>query len=507
MNKPSDLPIVSDADQVAEGQPSTAATPTGNQTVDQSADGKSRGSESSVNDLFLESPEHVLSTLERDGSRRWLHPKLSTGRWWHRRRIVAYLLMVVFIGLPHLRIAGKPAVLLDIGAREFTVFGKTFLPTDTVVLALLMLTVFVSIVLVTAIAGRAWCGWACPQTVYMEFLFRPIDRIFEGTAGKGGRPRNNRPVWMQLARFVIYVVLCGFLAHTFLAYFVGTARLAEWMQSSPIEHPIAFLVMAATLGLMIFDFMFFREQLCLIACPYGRFQSVMLDEQSMIVAYDHVRGEPRKKGKHRENEAVGDCVDCNQCVVVCPTGIDIRDGLQMECINCTQCIDACDDVMDKVGRPRGLIRYSSQDSIAGKAKRFLRARTLVYPLILLGLMGGLVFAISFKSGLDARVIRNQGAPYTVFPDGTASNGFRVRLVNRTGEPQQYSIEIDDEAVNVEVLDESKLRLEGGESSLVPILVTFKSTMTRGVGREVVTATVADQSENKREVSFSILGPR
>lgn len=466
----------------------------------------------SQNDALLETPEHVLSTLERDGSRRWLRPKLSTGSWWNRRRIVAYLLMVVFVAIPHLSWDGKPLVLLDITARQFTLLGKTFLPTDTMLLALLMLTVFVSIVLVTAIAGRLWCGWACPQTVYMEFLFRPIDRLFEGTVGKGGKPKRKRTVPLQLSRFAVYVVLCGFLSHTFLAYFVGTERLGQWILSSPAEHPIAFLVMTGTLGLMIFDFMFFREQLCLIACPYGRFQSVMLDEQSMIVAYDPVRGEPRKKGKHQPGDNTGDCVDCNQCVVVCPTGIDIRKGLQMECINCTQCIDACDDVMEKVGSPKGLIRYSSQDSLTGKAKKLFRARTIVYPLILIGLMAALVFAISTKSGFDARVIRPGGAPFTLFPNGTASNEFRLRVVNRTNEPQTYWIKPDEQAaandaVEIEVLDEEKLTLQPGGTALVPVHVTFKGLITRGSGRKVVKATMGDGNENVRELEFSLLGPR
>ncbi|PAY18310.1 cytochrome c oxidase accessory protein CcoG [Rhodopirellula sp. SM50] len=460
------------------------------------------------NDALLESPQHVLSTMERDGSRRWLRPRLSTGSWWQRRRVVAYLLMVVFVLVPHLRIGGNPVILLDIAAREFTILGRTFLPTDTLLLALLMLTVFVSIVLVTAVAGRAWCGWACPQTVYMEFLFRPIDRLFEGTVGKGGKAKRSGGAALQIARFGVYVLLCGFLAHTFLAYFVRTDQLTEWVTSSPIQHPIAFAVMTATLGLMLFDFMFFREQLCLIACPYGRFQSVMLDEQSLIVAYDPVRGEPRKRGKHLPGDGAGDCVDCNQCVVVCPTGIDIRDGLQMECVNCTQCIDACDDVMEKVGSPKGLIRYSSQDSIAGKAKKMFRARTIVYPVILLLLMSGLVFAISTKSGFDARIIRPGGAPFTVYADGTASNEFRVRLVNRTSEPQDYSLIADAEQnVTIEVLDEEKMSLEPGESVLVPVHVTFKGSMTRGSGRKVVAATISDQSDNVREVEFSLLGPR
>jgi cytochrome c oxidase accessory protein FixG len=430
------------------------------------------------------------------------------GRWWQRRRIVAYVLMIVFVLIPHLRIGGKPAILLDIAARQFTIFGRTFLPTDTLLLALLMLTVFVSIVLVTAIAGRAWCGWACPQTVYMEFLFRPIDRIFEGTVGKGGKPKRSVAVLSQVARFAVYVVLCGFLAHTFLAYFVGTERLSQWVRSSPVEHPVAFLVMTGTLGLMLFDFLFFREQLCLIACPYGRFQSVMLDQQSLIVAYDPIRGEPRKKGKHKPTEDVGDCVDCNQCVVVCPTGIDIRHGLQMECINCTQCIDACDSVMEKVGSPKGLIRYGSQDSIAGKAKKLFRARTIIYPMILLALMSGLVFAISTKSGFDARILRRNGAPFTVYPDGSASNEFRIRLVNRTSDPQVYSLAVDAaEEAEIEVLDEAKLSLDAGQSVLVPVHVTFRGSLTRGSGRKVIRAVISDQSENSREVEFSLLGPR
>ncbi|MCA9136378.1 MAG: cytochrome c oxidase accessory protein CcoG [Planctomycetales bacterium] len=459
------------------------------------------------NDALLDAPEHVLSTLEQDGSRRWLRPRLSTGKWWHRRRIVAYLLMVVFVAIPHLRIGGKPVILLDIAARKFTIFGKTFLPTDTMLLALLMLTVFVSIVLITAIAGRAWCGWACPQTVYMEFLFRPIDRLFEGTKGKGGKAKHQLSFAMQILRFAVYAVLCGFLAHTFLAYFVGTDRLAQWVRSSPIEHPVAFVVMAATLGLMLFDFMFFREQLCLIACPYGRFQSVMLDQQSMIVAYDPGRGEPRKKGRHTASDGAGDCVDCNQCVVVCPTGIDIRNGLQMECINCTQCIDACDDVMEKVGSPKGLIRYGSQDSIAGKAKKLIRARTIIYPVILLALMSGLVYAISTKSGFDARIIRKSGAPFTVYPDGTVSNEFRVRLVNRTSDTQIYSVTPDDsEEITIEVLDEDKLQLKADQSVLVPVHVKFKSSLTRGNGHKIVSATIKDQSNNVREVEFSLLGP-
>ena len=396
---------------------------------------------SSTNEAMLESPEHVLSTLEKDGSRRWLRPRLATGFWWKYRRVFAYGLIAFFVILPHIRIAGLPPVLLDIPARRFIFLGHTFLPTDTLLLALLMLGVFLTIVLATALTGRIWCGWACPQTVYMEYLFRPIDRLFEGTQGKGGKPKRKIEGWRRIARWGVYLVLCMLLAHTFLAYFVGTDRLTQWIQSNPVDHPVAFLVMAGTTGLMMFDFLFFREQLCLIACPYGRFQSVMLDRQSLIVAYDKNRGEPRKKGRHTASDGAGDCVDCNQCVVVCPTGIDIRDGLQLECINCTQCIDACDSVMEKVGSPTGLIRYSSQDALDGKPPKLFRLRTIAYPALLLLVGGAFLTVLSTKYAFDARLIRGKGSPFHRHNDGMVSNQFRLRLVNRSSEPHVYTITV------------------------------------------------------------------
>jgi cytochrome c oxidase accessory protein FixG len=415
--------------------------------------------------------------------------------------------MLIFVVVPYIRVWGKPLIQLDIAAREFTIFGHTFLPTDTLLLALTMLTAFISIVFITAVTGRAWCGWACPQTVYIEFLFRPIDRLFEGTVGKGGQPKRKLSGLLELARFAVYVLLCMFLAHTFLAYFVGPEKLATWMRGSPLDHPAGFAVMAVTTGLLTYDFYFFREQTCLIACPYGRFQSVMLDRQSMIVAYDYNRGEPRKKGKHNPGEDVGHCVDCNQCVVVCPTGIDIRNGLQMECINCTQCIDACDDVMDKVGYPRGLIRYSSEDSLAGKKRKFLRARTIIYPVVLTLVASALVFALSTKYSFDAGILRGKGAPFTTV-GREVINSFSLRLVNRTSEDQDYTLRvISPEEAELEVLEDSGLSLKSGGNASVPFHVRFPSSLTFGDGNEETVVEVVDSSDNKRTLKFRLLGPR
>lgn len=468
---------------------------------------------------LLEAPTHVLSTLEQDGSRRWMQPKLSTGRLWHRRRIVAYVLIAIFVAIPHLRFGGKPLVLLDVPARTFVIFGHTFLPTDTLLLALGMISVFLTIVLATAIGGRLWCGWGCPQTVYMEFLFRPIDRLFEGTVGKGGQPKRQLSFPMRLLRWGIYLVLSMFLAHTFLSYFVGTDRLAQWIQSSPFEHPAAFMLMAGTTIAMMFDFLFFREQLCLIACPYGRFQSVMLDRRSRIVGYDVGRGEPRGKGKRKANDAensnlttdeprLGDCVDCGQCVVVCPTGIDIRDGLQMECINCTQCIDACNAVMDKVGLPQGLIRYTSQDELAGKPGGLLRARTIIYPLLLLTAIGAFLMVLSTKYSFDARILRGGGHPFTRDTDGTIRNNMKLRLVNRSEQAQSYVVEaIEPTGAVVEVVDPDGLKLDVGKTSLVPLSVKFRQSVIGTNGRVEAKIKVTDEAGAERVLDFHLLGPQ
>ncbi|MDX1440570.1 MAG: cytochrome c oxidase accessory protein CcoG, partial [Rubricoccaceae bacterium] len=311
----------------------------------------------------LESPEEVLTTLGADGKRKWIYPTPSHGRFETRRRILGWALIALFVALPIIQINGRPAVLLDVADRTFSLFGLTFFPTDTFLLLILGIAMVVFIVLLTALWGRVWCGWACPQTVYLEFLYRPIERLIEGR--EHVRKRRNEgawtwdKLWRKVLKHSIYVIVSVALAHVFVSYFVGWERLIHWMTGPPTEHWGFFVLMAGTAGLVLFDFGFFREQMCTITCPYARMQSVLMDEDSLIVSYDPNRGEPRGRGKNRED--LGDCIDCFACVRTCPTGIDIRDGLQMECVACTQCIDACDDIMDKVGKPRGLIRYTSEN--------------------------------------------------------------------------------------------------------------------------------------------------
>jgi len=391
-------------------------------------------------------PLRVLSTLNEDGSRRWIRPKPSPGRFWHARRWLAYGLMVVFFAIPYLRMGGKPLVLLNLPRRQFTLFGYTFLPTDTLLLMLLMVSIAITIFLLTALLGRVWCGWACPQTVYMEFLFRPIERWLEG--GRSGSIRLDRERAhlnpRRLLKYGVYLVLALFLAHTFLAYFVGIEQLVVWVGRSPLEHPTSFLVMAGTTGAIFADFTWFREQTCIVACPYGRLQSVLLDRQSLIVGYDPNRGEPRQRGTHNRPATAGDCIDCGACVLTCPTGIDIREGLQMECIHCTQCADACDAIMDQVGTPRGLIRYTSQDSLAGIRRRLLRPRVLLYPMVLLVSVGLLAWNLGTKADTDVTLLRGQGAPFTRNPTGAVVNQIRLKITNRGTVARSYRIALDDD---------------------------------------------------------------
>jgi cytochrome c oxidase accessory protein FixG len=451
----------------------------------------------------IDAPGRVLSTLESDGSRRWLRPRLSKGPLLHARRAMAYFLIAIFFAIPFITIHGKPAILLDIVHRRFTLLGYTFLPTDTLLLALFMVSVFISIFLLTALFGRLWCGWACPQTVYMEFVYRPLERIFEGTIGRGGPRKAGTADWRRVAYFFTALLVSILPAHTFLAYFVGVDQLSHWVRQSPLHHPTPFLVMLGTTVLMMFDFYYFREQLCILACPYGRFQSVLLDRFSLIVSYDRKRGEPR--GKRTKGTTHGDCIDCGLCVATCPTGIDIRNGLQMECINCTQCIDACNTVMTKIGTPKGLIRYSSQAAMEGGKKRIFRPRVVFYPTILAIVLTALLLAFRAKDSTDVTLLRNFGNPFTQLPDGTVENSFRLKLMNRMDHPAEYTIEVVNNQDARVVIVENPLHVlpDVARTEGVAIILPRKAFVA---GFCDVTLRISDGHELKKDVSCRLLGP-
>ncbi len=422
------------------------------------------------------------------------------------RRVVAYGLMVVFFLIPYLRLNGKPLVLLDVPHRQFTLLGYTFLPTDTLLFMLLVLSIAIAIFLLTALLGRVWCGWACPQTVYMEFLFRPIERFFEG--GRSGSAAMDKAGGFharRLAKNGVYLVLALFLAHTFLAYFVGIDQLVQWVRQSPFEHPTSFLIMAGTTALIFFDFAYFREQTCLVACPYGRLQSVLLDRQSVIVGYDPIRGEPRSLKVKDRAEGAGDCIDCGACVLTCPTGIDIRDGLQMECIHCTQCADACDAIMDKVGTPRGLIRYTSRDEVNGKPTHLLRPRVILYPAALALTVGLLAFNLGTKADTDVTLLRGGGAPFTRQPNGSVVNQIRVKITNRDAAERAYRLEVSGVEGASLIAPQNPVTVPGAKTVTTSIFVVVPEESFAD-DRLPSTIRVTDGAGFTIDIPFELVGP-
>lgn len=423
--------------------------------------------------------ELVKSSLRADGSRDFVHPADVRGRYDKARRIVFFLLIGIWAALPWIPIRGNPAIFLDIEGRRFFLFGATFNAQDLWLLFFLVTGLGFGLVYLTVLAGRVWCGWACPQTVFLEGLFRPIERWLEGP--REARIRRNEGPWTRdkLVRKVIkhafFVAAALLVSHVFLAYFVSLPGLFRMVQGPPTEHWEAFAWMLGTSAVFYVNFAWFREQTCIGICPYGRMQSVLMDDHSLVVGYDVTRGEPR--GKATDPNA-GDCVACNRCVVVCPTGIDIRNGLQLDCIACTACIDACDEIMDKLGRPRGLIRYDSQSGLAGQPRKLVRPRTLVLSALLL--VGAIVFAFAAtkRADFEANLLRLPGAPYVV-ENGTIRNAFSIHLVNKGGSSATFLIEPEPHAGATVVLPMKQVELGALASTNVPVFVTMPRDVFKG----------------------------
>ncbi|HEY1960607.1 MAG TPA: cytochrome c oxidase accessory protein CcoG, partial [Polyangiaceae bacterium] len=354
--------------------------------------------------------DSVRGSILADGQRKKIVPADVGGRFTRARRLVVILLLAFAGVLPWIHVGHAPAVFIDVEHRKFFLFGATLNAQDTWLLFFALSGAGFSLVFLTALAGRVWCGWACPQTVLLEGIYRRIERLVEGSRAahlrRDASPWSARRALRKIAKHGAYAVASLALAHGVLAYFVSVPMVFRMVRQAPAEHAEAFAWVLALSALLYANFAFFREQLCLVLCPYGRLQSVLLDDDSLVVGYDGARGEPRGK----KGTVEGDCVDCARCVVVCPTGIDIRDGLQLDCIACTACIDACDDVMDRLGRPRGLVRYDSPHGLAGEKRRILRPRVVLYA-VLLG-AGAIIASLAFRARTDfeANVVRLPGAP-------------------------------------------------------------------------------------------------
>ncbi|MEM9727059.1 MAG: cytochrome c oxidase accessory protein CcoG [Myxococcota bacterium] len=455
--------------------------------------------------------EEPASSLRADGSRNYVHPADVHGRYTTIRNVVFVVLIAIYVVLPFVKVKGHPAVFIDIANRQFFLFGGVFNAQDFWLVFFLLSGVGLTLLVVTAIKGRLWCGYACPHTVFLEGVFRRVERWIEGP--RATRIRRNAAemtfdkAWRKALKHTIYIVLALLLSHVFVSYFVSLPSLVDMVQRNPAEHPTAFAWVTVMSAILYFNFSWFREQLCLIICPYGRLQSTMTDRDTVVIGYDTNRGEPR--GKARDPET-GDCIDCKRCVVVCPTGIDIRNGLQMECVGCAACVDACDEIMDKVGTPRGLVRYDSLNGLEGRPKHRSRPRLYFYGGIAALWLVGTVFAFAQSTPFEANVLRHEGAPFSVV-DGQVRNSLRVHLVNKMGDAETFLVEAvpaEDEPAIQLVIPRTEVELQSLGSTYIPVLAILPVEEMRAGLTVRVRISVEGRTDDKgsRVIVAPFVGP-
>lgn len=378
-----------------------------------------------------------LSTVDAKGKRKWVFAQKPKGRFYNIRTWVSLGFFVLFFSLPFIKVAGRPLFLFNIPEARFIIFGKVFWPQDFFILGVTMITFIVFVVLFTAAFGRLFCGWVCPQTIFMEMLFRKAEFLIEGDAAQQKLLKNSpwtpKKIRVKFTKHLVFFMLAFIIANFFLSYIIGVDALEKIIKEPVSEHAGGLFSILIFSGVFYGVYAYFREQACTVVCPYGRLQSVLLDRNSMIVAYDHKRGEPR--GKFRKTTVagtnLGDCIDCFQCVKVCPTGIDIRNGTQMECVGCTACIDACDVMMDATGRPRGLVRYASENGIAEGKKLSYTGRMKFYTVVLIILAGLLTFLLATRKNVDGTIVRAAGMLYQERGEDSLSNLYTIKVVNKT----------------------------------------------------------------------------
>ena len=377
--------------------------------------------------------------MDEEGHSKWVYTKIPRGRWHTRRLIASWILLLFFIATPFIKVNGYPLILLDIPARKFIIFGAIFWAQDTFILALLMLAFVLFIVLFTVTFGRIWCGWACPQTIFLEMVFRKVEFLIEGDYQKRRKldqgPLSTEKVLKKTLKHGIFVLISILMTNIFLMWFIGYEKLFQIISDPVGTHFYGFLIMLAVSLFFYWMYAYFREQLCTMICPYGRMQGVLLDQRSIVVSYDYVRGEPRGK------QAVGDCIDCKLCIAVCPTAIDIRNGTQLECISCANCIDACNEVMSKTGKPPHLIRHDSAVGIEKGHTSVWNWRNRAYSVVLLLLVAFFVFMLTTRSMVETTILRTPGLIYQENSNSTISNVYNIKMVNKTHEDMNLELRL------------------------------------------------------------------
>jgi len=452
-----------------------------------------------------------LSTVDDKGKRLWVYPKKPKGKFTNYRTWVSYFLLIILFAIPHLRIGGQPLLQLDILGRKFIIFGNMFFPADNYIFVIITVTLFVSIVLFTVAFGRIFCGWFCPQTIFMEMVYRKIEYVIEGDYKQqmklDKQGWNFEKLWKKTLKQGLFFGIAFLVANTFLAYIIGSERLWEIQTDNPANHVSG--LAAITLFSFIFFFVFskLREQVCTTICPYGRLQGVLLDKDSIVVAYDYKRGESRspfRKNEDRKAAGKGDCIDCHQCVVVCPTGIDIRNGTQLECINCTVCMDECDSIMENIGLEKGLIRYASENEISENKGFSWTARMKAYVVVLILLFSTMTYFLTSRNDIQAILLRSPGTTYQKTEDGKFQNTFTIKLLNKTNDPIPVEIKNLSNKGELTIVSENII-LEPQKEKNTVIFITLDKSEIEGF-KQSISIGVYSNGELIDEAESTFIGP-
>ena len=419
-----------------------------------------------------------VGTIDQKGKRKYIFPKKPKGWFTDRRTFASIVYLIVFLTLPWIKMNGEPFIMINVLKRKFIIFGQIFGPQDFFISALAMITFVVFIILFTSIFGRVFCGWACPQTIFMEMVFRKIEYWIDGDSNKQQQlkvmPWNTFKIRKRAIKIIVFYLISFIIANYFMAYLISMDEVLRYVHEGIGAHASTFIALLIFTSIFFFVYYWFREQVCIVVCPYGRLQGVLLDKNSIVVAYDYVRGEPR--GKVSEQKT-GDCIDCKACVRVCPTGIDIRNGTQLECINCTACIDACDEIMEAVDRPKQLIRYASENNIAKKETLKITTRIKGYSFLLLAIASALFIMLATRDAVDITILRTQGMIYQSLPNGYIGNLYSARMFNKTHKDIEVSLSIPEEDGSIEVIGK-KPQITKESYTVITFLVKKKTNQIK-----------------------------
>ncbi len=469
--------------------------------------------ETPENEIFRDS----ISTISDEGKRAWVFPKKPWGKFYTYRKWVSYILLIFLLSAPFIKINGNQFLMFNILERRFNIFGFPFWPQDFHLFVIIMIIGVIFITLFTVAFGRLFCGWICPQTIFMEMVFRRIEYWIDGDRGAQIRlkksPWNAEKIRKRLLKGFIFFFISFLIANVFLAYLIGSDRLAMYIIDGPLTHISTLISLLIFTGVFYFIFAWFREQVCIIVCPYGRLQGALLDTKSIVVAYDHKRGEREKgRAKFKKNEdrnsiGKGDCIDCSQCVQVCPTGIDIRNGTQLECVNCTACIDACDHMMEKVNLPKGLIRYASEENIEKKSKFKFTNRLKGYSAVLIILIGVLIGMLFLRNDVEATVLRLPGQLYERKENNIISNVYTFKIINKTvKEIDNVHFELLSHNGSIELVTHQNFDIKAQGTAEGTLFIKINASILKG-DKEKLRIGVFHNEELIETAKANFLGPR